>query len=119
LKYAGLALWEIYVSESQERMLLTVPPDNVEKVLGAFGGEDVEATVIGKLISGGLLRLDCMGERVGGVGISFLFKPPRITRTAEYRPAGDAEPTFPEPRDLNEVLMRVLASPNVASKESV
>jgi phosphoribosylformylglycinamidine synthase len=119
LKYAGLAPWEIYVSESQERMLLTVPSDNVERVLRVFGGEDVEATVIGRLISGGLLRLDYMGERVGEVGISFLFKPPRITRTAEYRPSGDAEPMFPEPEDLNEVLIRVLASPNVASKESV
>jgi phosphoribosylformylglycinamidine synthase len=119
LKYAGLAPWEIYVSESQERMLLTVPPDNVEKVLRIFGGEDVEATIIGRLIQGGLLRLDYLGERVGEVSITFLFKPPRITRTAEYHPAGDVEPKFPEHEDLNEVLMRVLASPNVASKESV
>jgi phosphoribosylformylglycinamidine synthase len=119
LKYGGLAPWEIYVSESQERMLLTVPPANVEKVLGIFGGEDVETAVIGKLTSYDLLRLDYKGEKVAEMGISFLFKPPKTTRTAEYRPVDDAEPEFSEPEDLNEVLLRVLASPNVASKESV
>jgi phosphoribosylformylglycinamidine synthase len=119
LKYGGLAPWEIYVSESQERMLLTVPPANVEGVLEIFGGEDVETAVIGKLTSYDLLRLDYKGDKVAEMGIPFLFKPPKTTRTAEYRPVDDAEPEFSEPEDLNEVLLRVLASPNVASKESV
>jgi phosphoribosylformylglycinamidine synthase len=119
LKYAGLAPWEIYVSESQERMLLTVPPANLERVLEIFSGEDVETTVIGKLTSDETLRLSYKGEKVAEMDISFLFKPPKITRTAEYRPVDDAEPEFPEPEDLNDVLLRVLASPNVASKESV
>ncbi len=119
LKYGGLAPWEIYVSESQERMLLTVPPANVERVLETFGGENVEATVIGKLTSDGMLRLDYMGEKVAEIEVSFLFKPPKITRNAEYQPLDNAEPEFSEPEDLNEVLLRVLASPNVASKESV
>jgi phosphoribosylformylglycinamidine synthase len=119
LKYGGLAPWEIYVSESQERMLLTVPLANVERVLGIFSEEGVETAVIGKLTSDGILRLDYRGEKVAEMDISFLFKPPRITRTAEYRPVGNAEPVFSEPEDLNEVLLRVLASPNVASKESV
>jgi phosphoribosylformylglycinamidine synthase II len=119
LKYGGLAPWEIYVSESQERMLLTVPSANVERVLEIFGGEDVETTVIGKLTSDGMLRLDYKGEKVAEMEGSFLFKPPKITRTAEYRPIDDAEPEFSEPEDLNEMLLLVLASPNVASKESV
>jgi phosphoribosylformylglycinamidine synthase len=119
LKYEGLAPWEIYVSESQERMLLTVPPDNVERVQGIFSGEDVETTVIGRLTSDRMLRLDYKGERVVEMGISFLFEPPKLTRKAEYRPMNDAEPMFSEPEDLNEVLLGVLASPNVASKESV
>jgi len=119
LKYGGLAPWEIYVSESQERMLLTVPPANVKRVLETFDGENVEATVIGKLTSDGMLRLSYEGEKVAEMEISFLFKPPTITRNAEYRPADNAEPELPEPEDLNEVLRRVLASPNVASKESV
>ena len=44
LKYQGLAPWEIYLSESQERMLLTVPPENLERVMAVFEKEDVQAT---------------------------------------------------------------------------
>ena len=49
LKYAGLAPWEIYVSESQERMLIVVPPEKLADVLAVFEKEDVEATAIGML----------------------------------------------------------------------
>jgi phosphoribosylformylglycinamidine (FGAM) synthase-like enzyme len=48
LKYPDLAPWEIYISESQERMLLAVPPENLDQVLEIFQTEDVEATAIGK-----------------------------------------------------------------------
>jgi phosphoribosylformylglycinamidine synthase len=119
LKYAGLAPWEIYVSESQERMLLTVPSANVERVLRIFEKEDVGATAIGKLTSDRLLRLSYEGERVAEMNISFLFEPPRTTKIAECPSVNDAEPEFPEPEDLTDVLLRLLSSPNVASKESV
>jgi len=119
LKYAGLAPWEIYVSESQERMLLAVPPANVERVLEILGGEDVEAKAVGRLTSDGLLSLSFEGEQVAEIDISFLFKPPEITRTAKRPRVDGAEPELPEPEDLTDVLFRVLGSPNVASKESV
>jgi len=119
LKYAGLAPWEIYVSESQERMLLTVPPANVERVLEIFGKEDVEVTAIGKLTSDRLLSLHYDGERVADMDVSFLFEPPKTTKTAECQPVNLVEPEFPEPTDLTNVLLRLLGSPNVASKEGV
>src|SRR5207247_2358088 len=50
LKEEGLAPWEIWVSESQERMMLAVLPENVEKVLRIFELYDVPATVIGRTI---------------------------------------------------------------------
>ena len=43
LKYPNIAPWEIYISESQERMLLTVPEENLSRVLEIFREEDVEA----------------------------------------------------------------------------
>ena len=48
LKYAGLSYSEIWISESQERMLLAVPPANVEELLEIFAEEGSEATVIGE-----------------------------------------------------------------------
>src|SRR5947209_17468131 len=50
LKVEGLAPWEIWVSESQERMMLAVLPENVDRVLRIFDLYDVPATVIGRVI---------------------------------------------------------------------
>lgn len=119
LKYPGLAPWEIYISESQERMLLAVPQENLGHVLEIFRGEDVEASAIGKYTDDKVLRLFYMDEKVAEIDIPFLFEPPRVVRIAEYKTPKFYEPNFPEPKNLTEILMRLLASPNIASRESV
>ena len=119
LKYPGLAPWEIYVSESQERMLLAVPQENLERVLEIFRSEDIEATAIGRYTADNVLRIYHQGEKVAEMDIPFLFKPPRATKTAEYMPASFEEPSFPEPESLTETVLQILSSPNIASKESV
>ena len=50
LKHEGLAPWEIYLSESQERMFMTIPPENLDQVMAIFEKEDVTAVAIGRLI---------------------------------------------------------------------
>ncbi len=119
LKYHGLAPWEIYISESQERMLLTVPPENLERVLEIFEKEDVEATAIGKLTREQRLQLSYQGEYVADMDMSFLFEPPESVKTATYENVEFEEPAFPEPGDLTETLLQLLSAPNIASKESV
>jgi phosphoribosylformylglycinamidine synthase len=119
LKHADLAPWEIYVSESQERMLLTAPPENLAQVLAAFEHEDVEAAAVGKLTSDRTLRLSFHGLNVAEMDISFLFEPPRMTKTAKYEVADLEEPEIPPQQDLAETVLQLLSSPNIASKESV
>ncbi|RJS80404.1 phosphoribosylformylglycinamidine synthase subunit PurL [Candidatus Bathyarchaeota archaeon] len=119
LKYPGLAPWEIYVSESQERMLLAVPPKNLKQVLEIFEEENSEATPIGKYTNDKILKIYYKGEKVAELDIPFLFEPPKVERTAHYKPMKFNEPNFPQPDNLNEVLLKILASPNVASKESI
>ena len=119
LKYAGLAPWEIYISESQERMLITVPPENLEKVLEIFEKEEVEATAIGKLTKQKRLKLTYRNEITADLDMYFLFKPPESTKTAIYEKLNLEEPAFPEPKNLTETLLKLLSSPNIASKESV
>lgn len=119
LKYVGLAPWEIYVSESQERMLLTVPPENLEKALKIFEGEDVQTTAIGKLASEKTLKIKYLGHKVADMEIAFLFAPPKAAKTAMSESVVLEEPDFAEPELLTETLFRLLASPNIASKESV
>jgi phosphoribosylformylglycinamidine synthase len=119
LKYQGLAPWEIYISESQERMLLTVPPENLGKVVQIFEKEDVETTVIGKLTREERLQLYYGREKVADMDMRFLFEPPGSVKTATYETVNFEEPVFPEPANLADTLLQLLSSPNIASKESV
>jgi len=119
LKYPNLAPWEIYISESQERMLLAVPRENLEKVLKIFEDEDVEATAIGRFTDDKILRIFYYGEAVAEMDILFLFSPPSTMKVAKYEAIKCMEPSFPEPDDLTDILLRLLSSPNIASKESV
>jgi phosphoribosylformylglycinamidine synthase II len=119
LKYPNIPPWEIYISESQERMLVTVPEKNLQKVLEIFASEDVEATDIGILTEEQTLRLKYDGYVVAKLNMDFLFNPPRVQRIAEWEKIKYTEPSFDEPKDLTSVLLDLLSSPNIASKEAV
>ena len=61
LKYEGLSYMEIWISESQERMVLSVNPKNIQKFLNVFASENVEATVIGAFTGSQRLELFYLG----------------------------------------------------------
>jgi len=119
LKEKSLAPWEIYISESQERMLLSVCPKNLDRVLTTFQNEAVEATAIGHYSSDNTLALYYLNEKIAEIDIPFIFNPPIITKTARYLPIAQKNPDFPEPKDLLKILLNLLSSPNVASKGNV
>jgi len=119
LKAEGMAPWEVWVSESQERMLLAVPPENVERVLEIFGDEQVEVNVLGGYTEGGVVKIFYEGVLVAQLEMDSLFNPPRVRRSALWRPPALKEPEIPAPKDLGAVLKRLLSAYNVASKERV
>lgn len=114
-----MAPWEIWISESQERMFLSVPERNMEEVLEVCESEDVEATAIGGFKADETLRVSYSGFEVAHLDIEFLFNPPRAIRGTLWKRPSYQEPRLDEPADLTEVLLTLLSSPNVASKESV
>jgi len=116
LKYLGMTTWEIYISESQERMLLSVPERNLGKVLEIFEDEEVEATPVGKFTKGNMLKVYYCGQAVADLDLDFLFSPPRARRVAEWKKPSYKEPNFAELRDLTQELLQILSSPNIASK---
>ena len=118
VKQQGLVPWEIYISESQERQLFAVPPENLDAVLAVFEQEEVEAIAIGQLTKERRLKLTYQGCIVADLDMSFLFNIPVSTKTATFKPAVFAEPEFVEPTDLTQILMQLLGAPNIASKES-
>jgi len=119
LKHSGMAPWEIYVSESQERMLLSVSKEKLIEVLNIFEREDVEATAIGKFTNDGTLTIDYHGVKVAQIDIDFLFEPPIAKRRAKLKSPTYREPSFKEPNDLTNLVLRLLSAPNTASKETV
>ncbi|TLZ61623.1 MAG: phosphoribosylformylglycinamidine synthase subunit PurL [Methanobacteriota archaeon] len=120
LKQTGLAPWEIWVSESQERMMLVVPPENVEKVLRICELYDVPATPIGRVIPEKLCRVRYRGETVLEMDLEFYVSGPEYRRPTKAPSLSIKDAAIPpEPRDLRAVLMKLLKSPNIASKEYV
>ncbi|MCK5535103.1 phosphoribosylformylglycinamidine synthase, partial [bacterium] len=122
LKYAGLECWEIWVSEAQERMVLSVPPENVKKIMKIFAEEDVEAVIIGKFTNDKQLHLLYDGETVAKLDMQFLHKGgPKITLKAEWKKpvkdSGRIKIKKENRKALTDTLKKLLAMPNIASKE--
>ncbi len=120
LKYTGLSYDEIWISESQERMALAVPPEHIEELMSLFASEDVEAAIIGEFTSDRRLRLFYQGNPVCDLSMEFLHKGlPQVRRKAVWQQPWHAEPDFASPPDLTEALLKILGSWNVCSKEWV
>ncbi|MCS7016219.1 MAG: phosphoribosylformylglycinamidine synthase subunit PurS [Gemmatales bacterium] len=88
LKYQGLSYTEIWISESQERMILAVPPSAWPELQALCVAEDVEAAVLGQFEATGYLRLYYEGQLVGELDLHFLHDGrPKIVRHATWFPA--------------------------------
>ncbi|RLC68554.1 MAG: phosphoribosylformylglycinamidine synthase subunit PurL, partial [Chloroflexi bacterium] len=120
LREEGMKPWEIWVSESQERMLLAVKEENVEKVLAIFEKWDVEAVPIGKAIEELFIRIYYKGQMVGN--IELLFQVGAVEYEREWVPPPVMEcddPSFDMPDNMENVLLSILSSHNVCSREWV
>jgi phosphoribosylformylglycinamidine synthase len=120
LKESGLAPWEVWVSESQERMMLAASEENVERILDLFAMWDVDATVIGKVVPGKQVTLKWQGVQVFQVDLEFLTKGPEYCRPCKIEtPSKTIKEERPLLPDTKTVLLDLLADPNIASKEWV
>jgi phosphoribosylformylglycinamidine (FGAM) synthase-like enzyme/phosphoribosylformylglycinamidine (FGAM) synthase PurS component len=87
LKYEGLSYTEIWISEAQERMTLSVPPEKWDELLALCSFEGVEATTIGKFLPTGRLVLKFGDNQVADLAMEFLHKgQPPVVRDAIYTP---------------------------------
>src|SRR5207244_1864857 len=120
LKYEGLSYLEIWISESQERMILAVPERNWRILKGLCDSEDVEATVIGQFEPTGRLRLYYQEQQVADLDLNFLHHGrPAVVRQATWNPSSPRVATrgLSGPVNLTDTLLKILSSYNVCSKE--
>jgi phosphoribosylformylglycinamidine synthase II len=120
LKYPGMAPWEIWISESQERMTLAVPKEKLATFMDLMQRRDVEATVIGEFTDTGRCVVEYHGNVVMDIDLAFLHDglPKKHLKTT-YTKKVFPEPDIPCPARLDSALHAMLRRKNICSKEFV
>ncbi len=115
------------IAETQERFLIISPPQLREKILQIYNQdwdlpnvyEGARASVVGKINSGDRFVVRHKGQTVCDVPIQHLTGGIRYRREERARVSELAEPVTVEPEDYNQVLQKILRSPNIASREHI
>ncbi len=121
-KYPGLAPWEVWLSEAQERMVMAVP--HPEHLLALADRWQVEATVIGRFTGDGRLVVNDDAEPVVDLDVEFLHKGRPALRLEAEIVGGRRGPRQPVEKvgtdvDPEAVLQALLSHPSLRSNESI
>jgi len=121
----GMTPFEIMLSESQERMLLVVLPENEQKVHAVFERWGLASSTIGRVTDDGFLRIRMGGKVVAEVPARSLaedapvycpaFREPAYLQTTSVLNLAE----IPDVENAEDVLLKLLSAPNIASKEWV
>lgn len=127
LREEGMTPYEIMLSESQERMLVVARRGCEEEIRRICQKWDLNAAVIGRVTEDGILRVRKEGKVVAEIPAKSLVlgggapvyhrkaqRPTYLDRLRSFNPS-----SLPKPSDFDEVLLRLISSPNIASKEWV
>ncbi len=120
LRERDMEPFEIVVSESQERMLCVVRPEDLDGVLAVCERWEVSGTAIGEVTDSGRMKIFDGEELVGDMPVKALVDDCPLYDLAPQEPT---EPTYPSPKatipsksSLCQALRSLLASPNIASR---
>ncbi len=120
LKYPGLDPWQIWISESQERMTLAVSPEKWEALNNLLSKRGVEATIIGEFNNTGKCEVLFNDKTILDIDLEFLHDglPERKLVSEWVKPYFD-EPTIPEVSDYNQVAIDLAHRLNISSFEFI
>lgn len=131
LKYPGLRPWEMWLSEAQERMVLAVPAANLARLEEICGGQDVALIVLGTFRDSGRVTIQYGDKVVGDLAVDFLHGGLPTRHMKAVWTGGKAEAVLAEMGDnyaerygqynqtFEETLLKLLAHPDIRSKENV
>ncbi|MEK6726622.1 MAG: phosphoribosylformylglycinamidine synthase subunit PurL [Deltaproteobacteria bacterium] len=122
MREEGMTPYEIMLSESQERMLLVAREGTEDKIVEIFKKWDLDAVVVGRVTDDGFMRIKMGGKSVAELPVKPLADGAPIYNRPVKRPEYQTElqaldlKSIKEPSDYNDVLLRLLDSPTIASK---
>jgi len=124
LKYTGLAPWEIWVSESQERMICAIAPEKLEEFIALCALYNVEATDIGSFTGTQKLLVTYHEQTVCNLDMNFLHNGCPIPTLQANAPRihQKKQSTYQAPQSAAQwigYLQKILAHGNICSKEPV
>jgi phosphoribosylformylglycinamidine synthase len=116
LRETGLTPTEIMISESQERMVFIVGKDHEHEIYNVFEKYEIPYRKIGEVVKEKQIIVNDGQKEIARLPTEFLARAPIIWRKMKKakKPVGKR---VKPPKDLANVLMKLLASPNIASKE--
>ena len=118
LKYEGLQPWEILISESQERMTVSVPVEKLDEFTALAKEHEVEATVLGEFNASGKMHALYDGKTVSLLDMEFLHNGvPKMHLKARWQPTKRGEPADALETDFGTALKKLLSALNICSKE--
>jgi len=114
-------------AETQERFMLICPPELTPRVLEIYNEdwdlpnvyEGARASVVGKVTTNVRYITRYRGEVTCDISIEHLTKGIHYQREERARKISLSEPVITAPEDLTDALLKVLASPNVSSREHI
>jgi phosphoribosylformylglycinamidine synthase II len=116
LKYPGLEPWEIWISESQERMTLSISPKNLKKFTDLMASREVETTVIGKFTDSGKCIVRYDNKTIMDIDLEFLhYGLPKRPTTTTYNQPLYVEPELPKTISFTTTLEAMLSRLNITS----
>jgi phosphoribosylformylglycinamidine synthase II len=115
------------IAETQERFLLIAPKDLRSKILKIYNEdwdlpnvyEGARASVVGQVNTTDRFVVKHKRKIVCDVPINHLTAGIRYNRIEKRQQAELPEPDFEMPEDMNKVILEILRSPNIASREHV
>ena len=119
LREHGLLPWEVWISESQERMILDVAPADVPELLAIFRRHDVPATDIGEVVNGPYETLLWRGELAAHLRVGFRVDPPVVRRPTRARRRRSVRSPDLRNESPVELFTDLVLAPDSTSREAV
>ncbi len=111
--------WEIWVSESQERMFLAVDKSNLEKIDEIFKKWGIEYSVIGKTVKADNLIINYNNKRIMDMDLKFLVSGPLYSRNFKKPEANMKKVEYKKIDNYKDFILKFIGTPNLCSRFNI